>query len=180
MRLFLTGSPGIGKTTVIRSILKSLQGLKCAGFYTEEKREQGQRTGFKIRTLDGREGTLASAGHRKGPKVGRYTVHLEEFEGLVIGRIDPETTPADLYVIDEIGKMELFSERFRNKLTDLLSQPSNVLATIAKKGSSFLDEIKRRDDVELIEVTKQNRDRLPDGIAERILVAIKAGLGEET
>ena len=174
MRPFLAGSPGIGKTTVICSILKGLQGLKCAGFYTEEKRDQGQRTGFKIRTLDGYEGTLASAGSRKGPRVGRYIVHIEEFEKLVLRQIDPGATPADLYVIDEIGKMELLSSEFQNKLMELLSQPSNVLATIAKRGDGFLDRIKQRSDIELIEVTKQNRDRLPNEIAERILREIKA------
>ena len=55
LRLLLTGSPGIGKTTVIRRILKTIQGVQCSGFYTEERRERGQRRGFKIRTLDGEE-----------------------------------------------------------------------------------------------------------------------------
>jgi nucleoside-triphosphatase len=99
-------------------------------------------------------------------------VHLQEFESLVLRQIDAEMTPADLYIIDEIGKMELFSERFRNKLMELLSRPSNLLATIAKKGDSFLDKIKQRDEIELTEVTKQNRDRLPQEITDRILVEI--------
>lgn len=154
---------------MIRSILRSVHGLTCAGFYTEETRDKGQRTGFKIRTVDGQEGTLASIARRTGPRVGKYTVHIEEFESLALRQIDPDPIPADLYVIDEIGKMELFSEKFRKKLMELLSRPSNLLATIAKKGDGFLDEIKKRSDVELIEVTKQDRDRLPGEIAERIL-----------
>jgi nucleoside-triphosphatase len=78
MRILLTGSPGIGKTTVIQRILRNLQGIKCAGFYTDEKRERGQRRGFMIRTLDGEEGTLASVGGETGPRVGRYMVHIED------------------------------------------------------------------------------------------------------
>ena len=167
MKLFLTGSPGIGKTTLIRAILQQLEEERCAGFYTEEKRHRGQRIGFKIITLDGQEGTLASIG-RKEPVVGRYSIHLEEFEKLVLPQLDPEITPADLYVIDEIGKMELFSQKFRNKLIDLLARPSHLLATIAKKGKGFIEQIKGRNDLELIEVTRENRDQLAEQIAEKI------------
>ena len=168
MRLLLTGIPGIGKTTLIRAVLKQLSEVRCAGFYTEEKRHGGQRIGFKIGTLDGQEGTLASVG-RTEPTVGRYSVHLEEFEKLALPQLDPETSPADLYVIDEIGKMELLSPRFRNKVVDLLAQPSNLLATIAKKGKGFIEQLKARNDIELIEVTRENRDRLVGEIAGRIL-----------
>jgi nucleoside-triphosphatase len=176
MRVFLTGIPGIGKTTVIRSTLEGLREIHCAGFYTEERRHQGRRIAFKIITLDGEEGTLASIerARAKRPTVGRYTVHVEEFEKLVLPLIDPETTSADLYVIDEIGKMELFSHRFRVKIIDLLAQQSNLLATIAKRGKGFVEEIKERNDIELIEVTRENRDYLPRQIAERILNEIHA------
>lgn len=167
MRLLLTGLPGIGKTTVIRATIENLSDLRCAGFYTEEKRHGGQRTGFRIMTLDGREGTLASIDRGKAPTVGRYTVSIEEFERLALPVIDPEITPADLYVIDEIGKMELLSRRFRDKLVDLLAQPVNLLATIARKGRGFIEQIKGRNDIELIEVTRENRNRLPDQIAAR-------------
>ncbi|MBI2087267.1 MAG: NTPase [Deltaproteobacteria bacterium] len=169
MRLLLTGLPGIGKTTVIRATLENLGDIRCAGFYTEEKRHGGQRTGFRITTLDGQERILASIDRGKAPSVGRYTVHIEEFERLALPVIDPEITPADLYVIDEIGKMELLSRRFRDKLVDLLARPANLLATIAKKGKGFIEQIKGRNDIELIEVTRDNRDRLPSEIAARIL-----------
>ena len=167
MRLFLTGVPGIGKTTLIRAVVKQIEDVKCAGFYTEEKRHRGQRIAFRVVTLDGEEGTLASVG-RELPTVGRYSVHVEEFEKLALPQLDPETTPADLYVIDEIGKMELLSPKFRTKLIDLLARPTNVLATIAKRGKGFIEQIKARNDVELIEVTRANRDRLVGEIVGRI------------
>jgi nucleoside-triphosphatase len=166
MRLFLTGSPGVGKTTLVRAVVKRLEGLKCAGFYTEEKRQGGERIGFRIVTLRGEEGVLASVG-RAAPRVGRYSIHLEEFEELVLPELDPGTSPADLYVIDEIGKMELLSSKFRRKLSALLAQPTHLVATVAKKGNGFIQQIKRRTDIELIEVTRKNRDQLPDEIAQR-------------
>ena len=172
MRLLLTGSPGVGKTTVIRAVMERLDEVTCAGFYTEEKRHAGQRIGFRINTLSGAEGNLASVG-RKEPTVGRYSIHVEEFEALILPNLDPAITPADLYVIDEIGKMELFSFKFRTSLIALLAQPTNLLATIAKEGKGFVEQIKSRNDIELIEVTRQNRDRLPEEIARRIKTALE-------
>jgi|ERR687892_1631493 nucleoside-triphosphatase len=167
MRLFLTGNPGVGKTTLIRAIAERLEEVTCAGFYTEEKRQRGQRIGFRIITLDGEEANLASLGREK-PTVGKYSVHLEEFEKLALPNLDTATTPADLYVIDEIGKMELLSRPFRSSIIALLAQPTNLLATIAKRGKGFIDQIKRRTDVEIVEVTRMNRDELPEELARRI------------
>ncbi|HWP58059.1 MAG TPA: NTPase [Candidatus Acidoferrales bacterium] len=167
MRLLLTGAPGIGKTTVVRATLARLGKFCCAGFYTEERRHQGRRVAFKIVTLDGAEATLAAVGGGQ-PRVGKYAVHVKEFEDLALPEINPDLTPADLYVIDEIGKMELLSPRFRSSLIDLLARPTNLLATIAKRGKGFLEQIKGRNDIDLVEVTRENRDRLPEQIAARI------------
>jgi len=167
LRLFLTGAPGVGKTTLIRAVVEGLEKVKCAGFYTLEQRQGGQRVGFRIVTLSGREGSLASLGS-KPPTVGRYSVHLDQFEALALPEIDPRATAADLYVIDEIGKMELFSRKFAARLVELLAQPTTILATIAQKGMGLIEQIKNRDDVELIEVSRKNRDRLVDQIRSRI------------
>lgn len=167
MRLLLTGNPGIGKTTLLRAVVQRLHDVACAGFYTEEKRHAGQRIGFRIVTLDGGEGTLASVG-RKAPTVGRYSVHVEEFEKLVLPTLDPARTPADLYVIDEIGRMELLSRAFRETLIGLLAQPTNLLATIARKGQGFIEQLKRRNDIELIEISLKNRHRLGMEVERKI------------
>jgi nucleoside-triphosphatase len=167
MKLCLTGNPGVGKTTVIRAITQRLKNVSCAGFYTEEIRQSGERTGFRIVTLDGQEATLASLGTRK-PTVGKYSIHIEEFEKLVLRYLDTIAMPADLYVIDEIGKMELLSGRFRSKIIELLGQPINLLATLSKKGDGLVDRIKRQTDVEIIEVTRQNRDKLPEELLRKI------------
>jgi nucleoside-triphosphatase len=167
MRLFLTGNPGVGKTTLVRAIVERLEEVTCAGFYTEEKRQRGQRIGFRVITLDGQEGSLASLGREK-PTVGKYSIRVDEFEKLVLPELDTAVTAADLYVIDEIGKMELLSRHFRNRIIELLAQPTNLLATIAKRGRGFIEQIKGRTDVEIIEVTRNNRDELTNELVRKI------------
>ena len=171
MRLLLTGNPGVGKTTLVRAIVERLEEVTCAGFYTEEKRQRGQRIGFRVITLDGQEGSLASLG-RENPTVGKYSIHVQEFEKLVLPELDTATAAADLYVIDEIGKMELLSRPFRNRIIELLAQPTNLLATIAKRGKGFIEQIKNRSDVEMIEVTRNNRDELPEELVRKIKIAL--------
>jgi len=148
-------------------VVKQVDDIVCDGFYTEEKRHAGQRIGFRIVTLDGAEGTLASVG-RKSPMIGRYSVHVGEFEKLVLPTLNPEVTPADLYVIDEIGKMELLSRAFRGALVGILARPTNLLATIAKRGQGFVEQLKRRNDIELIEVSLKNRNILALELARKI------------
>lgn len=166
MRLLLTGAPGIGKTTLIRAVVERLEPIACAGFYTEEKRHRGQRIGFKIVTLEGEEGMLATLDGGKPPTVGKYTVHVEEFERLALPQIETDAARTDLYVIDEIGRMELLSQKFRRRLIELMARPSSLLATIALKGKGFIEQLKGRNDFELIRVTRENRDQLPQTIAE--------------
>jgi nucleoside-triphosphatase len=176
MRLFLTGNPGVGKTTLICAVAEPLEGIKCAGFHTEVTRQSRQRTGFKIVTLDGQEGTLASLGTPR-PTVGKYSIHIEVFEKLVLPCFDPVINPAGLYVIVEIGKIELLSRLFKIRIIELLARPTNVLATITKKGNGFIDEIKCRSDVEVIEVTSKNRDELPEELARKIKIQLAGEKG---
>ena len=86
--------------------------------------------------------------------------------------LDPVTTLVDLYVIDEIGKMELLSSQFRIRIIELLAQPTNLLATISKKGNGLIEQIKRRSDLEIIEVTRKNRDQLPEELAGKIKIQL--------
>ena len=72
----------------------------------------------------------------------------------------------ELIVIDEIGKMELFSNRFRSLVRDVLNSDKQVLATIALKGEPFIQEIKQRSDIHLVEVTQDNRERLLEAVVE--------------
>jgi nucleoside-triphosphatase len=165
--LFITGLPGMGKTTLIRKVLERLPSVVSAsGFYTAEIRESGERVGFAVNTLDGRCGLLAHVRIGGRARVGRYGVDVAGFEVLVLPLL--ATGQAPLYVVDEIGKMECFSRAFCDKVRALLDSRAPVFGTIALKGGGFIAEVKARNDVALFEVTVMNRDILPDEIS-RIL-----------
>lgn len=163
--LLLTGRPGVGKTTLIQKVAGRLQG-KIAGFVTEEIRDRaGKRTGFRAIPFDRNRVTIASVDRAGEPRVSKYGVDVE-----AIDRLADETLELrediDVYLIDEIGKMECLSERFVQAAERLLDSSIPVVATIGEKGPGLIASAKKRDDVELEEVTESNRNELPDTILD--------------
>jgi nucleoside-triphosphatase len=161
----ITGKPGVGKTTLVQKILKRLGSVNMAGFCTSEIRCTGSRLGFELQGLNGERRTLAHVEIDSRHRVGRYGVDKDGFESF-LATLDLLNPDVELIVIDEIGKMELFSNRFRNLVCDALNTDKQVLATIPLKGNDFIREIKQRLDIHLMEVTHANRDRLPEAIVE--------------
>lgn len=156
----LTGRPGCGKTTLVRRIVDAL-GAKAGGFYTDEVRvADGTRTGFEIVTLDGQRGILAATGLRSRYRVGRYGVDVESIDLVAVPAIERSLESSELVVIDEIGKMELFSPSFRTAVMAAVTGDKLVLATIMRGPHPFADEIRALPQAAVIEVTPANREAL--------------------
>lgn len=169
--LLVTGPPGCGKTTLIRNAVAEL-GVPAAGFYTEEIRSAGRREGFALVTMDGRRTTLASVRIRSPHRVSRYGVDVEALEAVGVAALEATGAAAELVVIDEIGKMELFSSRFREAVLRALDGGRPVLASIMLSSHPFADALKARPDVRLIHLTPESRER---ALGE-VLAALRAML----
>jgi nucleoside-triphosphatase len=161
----LTGRPGVGKTTVIRAVAARL-GAEAGGFYTQEVREGGRRTGFRLIALDGPEGILASVNNPSPFRVGKYGVHLQDLERVGVEALwrAVEQPHVSVVVIDEIGKMELFSPAFREAVQGALASSKPVVATVMIGSQPWVDALKARSDVTLVEATPASRLALPDQI----------------
>jgi len=165
--ILITGLPGVGKTTLIKNIAEALKNLRPVGFYTAEIREGGRRKGFELISLDGKKGLLSHTDVHSPYRVGRYKVDVKGFEAF-LGSIPILNPSTRLIVIDEIGKMECFSDQFKNLLKEILDSEKSVIATIALKGSGVIEEIKKRNDLELFEITRRNRNSLLSDILSEI------------
>ncbi len=167
MNILITGSPGTGKTTLVRTLCRRLEDFKPAGFYTQEIREKGKRLGFELVSLDGPGMILAHTGFSTDYKVGRYGVDASGFDRF-LERLSLEKTQTGLIIIDEIGKMECFSQKFHALVNAALVSPRPVLATVAAKGGGLIAAVKKRPDVEVAELTLQNRNELASELEMRI------------
>jgi len=163
MKILLTGNPGIGKTTVIKRIVQAL-GDRAGGFFTEEIRERGRRMGFAIEALSGKKGILAHKGIKSEFRVGRYGVNIAEIEDIGVAAVREAVSQRKVLVIDEIGKMELYSEEFRKALLDAFDADIHLVATIMLKDTSFSRSLKTKTGVKTVEITRENRDELPQEV----------------
>src|SRR5947207_13000927 len=82
-KVLLTGRPGCGKTTLIKRVVNELA-LPAGGFYTEEIREHGQRFGFKIITLDGKEAVFAHVDFKTPERRWTYVLSLSVLECVAV------------------------------------------------------------------------------------------------
>jgi nucleoside-triphosphatase len=155
----LTGRPGTGKTSLIKQAIAELKG-KAGGFYTEEIRSQGVRQGFRLVTLDGQTAVLAHINFHSSHRVSKYGVDVESLDKIGVAAINQAIQQCDLVVIDEIGKMELFSVKFREAVLRLLQSEKKLLGTIMLSPNPYADAIKRQPQVNLITVTKVNHDQV--------------------
>ena len=155
----LTGSPGTGKTTVIRQALAGSE-AKAGGFYTEEIRSGGTRQGFRILTLDGQDAVLAHVESHSRYRVSKYGVDVQNLDNVGVAAINQAIGTSDLIVIDEIGKMELFSPRFRETVLKAIDSGKKVLGTIMLNPNPFADEIKRHPKVKVIQLSRANHDEV--------------------
>lgn len=163
--IFLTGAPSSGKTTVIKKCMRLLEG-PVQGFYTEEERIGDRRTGFMMHSLDGRSGYLAHQDVRSEFSIRRYGVSIENIELIAVPAIIPRA--GTIIILDEIGTMECYSERFREMAVTALDSPNIVIGTVALGGNDFIQQIKAREDIDITGVNPENRNSLPDIIINKI------------
>ena len=171
-RIFLTGEPGCGKTTAIKKICEMLtaRGRKVGGIVSGEIRERGVRAGFSLEDLSTHEtGTLAHVSQRDGPPVGKYRVNLADIQRIAVTAIKRAIAADDVIIVDELGPMELNSMPFILAVEMALATQKHFVGTIHKRASHYLiAAIKSNPAYQILEVTLNNRNELPQTVTERI------------
>ncbi len=144
LKIGITGLPGAGKTYCLLKVIEMLEGdgLKVGGMITEPIVKRNRREGFYVMDWASKEKRVfASREITSKTMVGRFGVDISALEEVGVNALRGATANADVIVIDEVGKMEVESPNF-------------VLAPL-------LQDIRRRDDVRILEVTMVNRNLLP-------------------
>ena len=175
--LLLTGNPGVGKTTVLMKTVNALKerGIHVGGMISREVREGGTRVGFEILDLTGsRRGWLAHVNQKNGPQVGKYRVNIEDLNTVGAQAITDAVEKCEVIAIDEVGPMELFSERFKEAVRKALESHKLVLAVVHWKAQdTLINEAKKREDAETTSVTLENRESLHKKITGNALKILK-------
>ena len=166
--LLIVGRPGVGKTTLMSRLAQTLRGRAIDGFLTEELREEGQRVGFWLSPLDGRQVLLAHRHMERGPRVGPYRVNVTVLDDVAVSVIHRGVGQAFVLLLDELGRMESYSSRFTEAVREAFDRGPSVVATASVAPLPFLDALKRRKDVELIPLTSANRAAVEEELTARL------------
>ena len=161
----LSGKPGVGKTTIIKQAVAKLSG-RVGGFYTEEIRNRGTREGFRVVTFDGESAILAHIDISSQHRVSKYGVDITGLERVGVAALLQAIRERDLVVIDEIGKMELFSLHFRNAVLAAIESGTKVLGTVMLDSHPWADEVKLQPEVAVIVLTRTNRNQVLKDVLE--------------
>jgi len=170
----LTGTPGVGKSTIVSAVVLRLKsaGVIVGGCSTAERKAKGVRTGFDVLNLtDGTRGELASVSSSIGPRVGRYRVNLSDLSSVGASALAKAASVSEVIVIDEVGPMELVSPEFRKGVRACIDSGKPLLAVIHERLEDDLLAELRVSARESIAVTVDNRDEISGTLAATLLAA---------
>ena len=174
---FLTGQPGVGKSTIIYQLANQLEaeGLRPGGLVSPEIRDSGSRAGFHVRDLlTGRTEVMAHKQGESPMRVGQYKVMAHNIDAICSEAFPYAFQQADVILVDEIGPMELYSQGFKHFVKQAVEQPVPLLAAIHQKArASFIRELKKQSRAEPWQVTETNRDELPSAILDEFRNVLK-------
>ena len=177
IHLLITGKPGVGKTTLLKEIIRVLlkKKLRLDGFYTEEIRKNQKRVGFRIMNIQGQEeGILSHSGLTSRYRIGKYRVDVDKMDEIVEKiRRSIKSEKIDVVIIDEIGPMELYSENFKGFIINMLKRNAPVvIGTIKEKCLHLLEEWGVSDMVEIKKITERERKAF-DKLASEIITGLR-------
>jgi nucleoside-triphosphatase len=176
LRIFLTGKPGVGKTTAIRLIARDLErhGKRVGGITSSEIRDGNVRVGFQLEDITTHKvGILAHSQQKLRDArltVGKYQVNLLDIERIGVAAIRDAVNIKDVIIIDEIGPMELKSKEFVAVVELALASEKCLIGTIHRLSThALINSIKSNVNCRLVEVNLRNRDHIPSEVVGAVL-----------
>lgn len=166
--VFITGIPGIGKTTLLKKLAHDLSMLVIKGFHKEKIVEEKSTRGYRVVSFDNKEQILAHLFIEGPNKIDGFGVNVEGFEKFILPQIE-NLDLVELFIFDEIGQMECLSDAFCSGFEKILDTDIPLIAAYSHHSKFKLNTLKKRKDTTFLQMTSKNRD----DIWKQVLLAIE-------
>ena len=164
-KIGITGLPNAGKTQLLLKIIEMLEAedKKVGGMITEAIFFRNRKVGFYVVDwLTKKKRKFAHENIESTVHVEEYGVDMRALDAVGVKAIKAAIKEADVIVIDEVGKMEVESPGFVEAVNEALDCDKPLILTLHKKSRNpLLQDIRRRDDLRILEATPVNRNLLP-------------------
>ncbi len=178
-KIGITGLPRSGKSAVLEKLLQMItderqKEITAAGGTFDKNNiiggvitlpiiEDNERRGHKIVNYrTGEEGIIAHKAIDSRNRILGLGIDPEVLETVAVPALRSAMEECEVLVVDEIGKFQVESEGFVEAVRALLHVDKPALLTLHKKSRHpLLQDIRRRDDARILEVTPVNRALLP-------------------
>lgn len=161
--VFLTGEKQIGKSTLLKRLIAE-SGRTFKGFQTRAYVLEGVKKGYYMHSMLPMEGIENDSPISVNLNKEMVIPILETFDTLGVKIVNDALAHPGIMVMDEIGRFEGKSSDFKKAILMSLNREKQVIGVLQKTHSSFIDHIKARDDVEVIEITRENRDSIYESL----------------
>lgn len=165
MKILLTAPPAVGKSTVIARVIENYPATAYGIVAREMLDSNNNRVGFTSVNAQGQSSQFMfkETDLSKATVGGEYSVSIDAINQFVVPELEKGLAASDdsLLYVDEIGRAQIQSRLFVEKLRVILDSPKNVLASIVFDDEPWSREFKQRDDVCLLTVDVRNRSELP-------------------
>ncbi|MCH1511553.1 hypothetical protein OAJ11_01920 [Candidatus Poseidoniales archaeon] len=178
-KIGITGLPRAGKSAVLEKVVNMLSDERrqekrsrrddtagnpiVGGMKTRTILEDGQRVGFEcVDIITGDSAVMAHRDIDSRTRILGYGINPEALDEIGVAAIQRTIEECEILVIDEIGKYSVESEAFVKAVREGLDRDMPTILTLHKKSRHpLLQDIRRRDDARILEVTPVNRALLP-------------------
>lgn len=155
-KIFFTGERGVGKSTLLKKIIKNVD---CSiGGFIQEKEFMGESKRFKVNSLYNLEESYT---------IGVYDAEKRELhsdmnmfniisQDVLLKSLDNR----ELIVLDELGFMEEKVPLFKDIVFKILDSDKLVIGVLKECDGSFVQKIAKREDVEVFKIDENNRDSM--------------------
>ena len=165
-KIFISGMPGCGKTSLLLQIIDELKkrGRKVGGILSPEIRNKIRKGFWIVDIASGKKAKMAEKSQAKGCKVAGYVINKEAIDEIV-KQMRKSVDGCDVIVIDEIGKMELCSETFKQAISELIKSQKPLIASLHR---AYFNEYKSKYDGIFLWLTRENFEKIKEHILKFI------------